>query len=188
MITAHGASNRAINAARAAGLCLTEATFPLVHQAHNALDRLLVDRCHPVIVDKIGHVEVRGMTEDLEEYEIILAEKDIEEIAERERFSVVAQTTQPMERVWRLVELLRERFPRAEVRFIDTVCRPTKERQAAAVTLAQRSDVVIVVGGANSNNTAELVRTCRRDCDRVHHIQEVEEVQKIGWWVLVVWV
>ena len=54
---------------------------------------------------------------------------------------------------------------------MDTVCHPTKQRQDAAVELARRSDVVIVVGGAGSTNTRELVNTCRRHCSRVHHIQ-----------------
>ena len=58
-----------------------------------------------------------------------------------------------------------------DVRFLDTVCRPTKERQDAAVELARASDVVIVIGGKTSNNTRELVKTCGRYCSRVHHVQ-----------------
>jgi 4-hydroxy-3-methylbut-2-enyl diphosphate reductase len=54
---------------------------------------------------------------------------------------------------------------------VDTVCRPTKERQSAAVQLAQTTDVVVVIGGAASNNTRELVATCARHCTRVHHVQ-----------------
>jgi radical SAM superfamily enzyme YgiQ (UPF0313 family) len=48
------------------------------------------------------------------------------------------------------------------VRFVDTVCKPTKERQSAAVEMAREADVVIVVGGRSSNNTRELVKTCAR--------------------------
>ena len=57
------------------------------------------------------------------------------------------------------------------MRFLDTVCRPTKERQDAAIELARASDVVIVIGGHASNNTRELVKTCGRYCSRVHHVQ-----------------
>src|SRR3972149_6906630 len=66
---------------------------------------------------------------------------------------------------------IRRRFPRSDVRFLDTVCKPTKERQDAAVELARASDVVIVIGGETSNNTRELVKTCGRYCSRVHHVQ-----------------
>ena len=76
------------------------------------------------------------------------------------------------------MQLIRERFPRSEVRFIDTVCQPTKQRQHAAVELAQQSDVVIVIGGAHSNNTRELVATCREHCAQVHHIQTAAELQR----------
>jgi 4-hydroxy-3-methylbut-2-enyl diphosphate reductase IspH len=57
------------------------------------------------------------------------------------------------------------------VRFVDTVCKPTKVRQSAAVEMARQADVVIVVGGQSSNNTRELVKTCARYCGRVHHVQ-----------------
>ncbi len=66
---------------------------------------------------------------------------------------------------------MRRRFADSDVRFIDTVCRPTKQRQDAAIDLARQADVVIVVGGASSNNTRQLVETCTRYCARVHHVQ-----------------
>jgi 4-hydroxy-3-methylbut-2-enyl diphosphate reductase len=78
--------------------------------------------------------------------------------------------------VRRIVDLIRRRFPDADVRFIDTVCKPTKDRQKAAIDLARQSDVVIVIGGANSNNTRELVKTCGRYCMRVHHVQTDEDL------------
>jgi 4-hydroxy-3-methylbut-2-enyl diphosphate reductase len=94
-------------------------------------------------------------------------------LQERPRFGVAAQTTQPIDKVRRLVALIQTRFPNSEVRFLDTVCRPTKQRQTAAIELALGCDVVIVVGGAHSNNTHELVATCRRHCSRVHYVQGV---------------
>ena len=92
-------------------------------------------------------------------------------LAQRPRFGVASQTTQPLDKVRRLVELIQKRFPLSEVRFVDTICQPTKQRQAAAVDLARQSDVVVVVGGSHSNNTRELAATCRRHCARVHHVQ-----------------
>lgn len=177
MITAHGASNHAIDAARAAGLRLTEATCPLVHFAHQSLRRLVEAGNHPVIIGRAGHVEVRGLTEDLAECDVVLSEADIAALRPHAAFGVVAQTTQPVDRVRRLVAFLRRQFPEARVQFIDTVCQPTKQRQTSAVALAQRSDVVIVVGGANSNNTRELSRTCGRFCDSVHQVQDASGVR-----------
>jgi 4-hydroxy-3-methylbut-2-en-1-yl diphosphate reductase len=178
MITAHGASAAALGRARGRGLKVMEATCPLVHVAHRAVARLVREGYHPVIVGKREHVEVRGMTEDLEEFDVVLSEADVGEMKERPRFGVAAQTTQSIEKVRALVELIRRRFPAAEVRFIDTVCQPTKLRQNSAIELAQRAEVVVVIGGAQSNNTQELVRTCSRFCRRVHHVQGANDLRE----------
>jgi len=177
MITAHGASQRMINRVRQRGLDVTEATCPLVRFAHRAVSRLVEEGYHPVIIGKRDHVEMRGLTEDLKEFDIVLSETDVDGLQERPRFGIAAQTTQPLERVRHLVVLIRRRFPRSEVRFIDTVCQPTKQRQTAAIELAQQSAVVIVIGGAHSNNTRELVATCSRACARVHHVQNAEDLR-----------
>jgi len=177
MVTAHGASKHALGRLQAHGLTVLEATCPLVQLAHQAATRFVQNGFHPVIIGQAGHVEVRGMTEDLVEYDVVLTPAEVGQMSERRRFGVVAQTTQPIARVQELVALLRRRFPRAEVRFADTVCQPTKQRQTAAEELAQRCDVVVVVGGAHSNNTRELVATCARFCKRVHHVQAAADLQ-----------
>ncbi len=177
MITAHGASEQSIQRVRNRGLEVLEATCPLLHLAHRAVADLVRQGYHPVLVGKRDHVEVRGMTEDLTDFDVILSEADVFGLKERPRFGVAAQTTQPIARVRMLVELLRKRFANSEVRFVDTVCQPTKQRQNAAVELAQSCDVVIVIGGAHSNNTHELVRTCAEHCGRVHHVQTAAELE-----------
>jgi 4-hydroxy-3-methylbut-2-enyl diphosphate reductase len=182
MVTAHGASERKIAETRQLGFNVLEATCPLVAVAHHSLRRLVREGFHPVIVGKRDHVETRGMTEDLDLFDVILTEDEVAELAGRPRFGVVAQTTQPIDRVRRLVQLIRERFPVSEVRFIDTVCQPTKQRQSAALELAQQCDAVIVIGGAHSNNTRELVSACSRFCARVHHVQTAADV-RAGWFL-----
>ncbi len=171
MVTAHGTSGRTLARIRGMGLTVVEATCPLVHVAHRAVAALARDGYHVVIVGQRDHVEVRGLTGDLERFDVVLDEDDVFVMEEHSRIGVAAQTTQPVEKVRRLLGLIRRRFPQADVRFIDTVCRPTKERQSAAVDMARRADVVVVVGGRTSNNTRELVRTCARYCARVHQVE-----------------
>jgi 4-hydroxy-3-methylbut-2-enyl diphosphate reductase len=182
MVTAHGASDRSKAGARALGLRVSDATCPLVHRAHRALAQLVQAGFHPVIIGQRDHVEVRGLTGDLEAFDVVLTEADVAGLAFRPRFGVVSQTTQPIGRVRAGVQRMRERFPAAEVCFVDTVCRPTKERQQAAVELAQRCDVVVVIGGAASNNTRELVATCGRHCGRVHHVQTASDLRPEWFW------
>ena len=177
MITAHGASDKARARVRAAGLRVADATCPLVHFAHEQVRKLAAAGFHVVVIGRKGHVEVRGLTEDLNECDVVLNEKDIDALKARPHFGVAAQTTQPISRVRELVDYFQARFPKSEVRFVDTVCQPTKQRQEAAEEVAFQSDVVLVVGGTNSNNTVELVRTCGKYCDSVHHVQGPGDVR-----------
>jgi 4-hydroxy-3-methylbut-2-en-1-yl diphosphate reductase len=177
IITAHGTSQRVLNQLQARPLNVLEATCPLVRVAHQAVAGLVADGFHPVIIGKRDHVEVRGLTGDLREFDVVLSETDVLALAEHPRFGIAAQTTQPIDKVHWLVGLIRKRFPNSEVRYVDTVCRPTKQRQTAAVELASQCEVVIVVGGAHSNNTHELVASCRKYCPRVHHVQSADDLR-----------
>jgi 4-hydroxy-3-methylbut-2-en-1-yl diphosphate reductase len=177
MVTAHGASEKSLARTRALGLRVVEATCPLVHVAHRAVAALARDGYHVVIVGQRDHVEVRGLTGDLDRCDVVLEDEDILALDEHPRIGVAAQTTQPVERVRHVVALIRERFPQSEVRFLDTVCKPTKDRQSAAVEMARQADLVIIVGGRSSNNTRELVKTCARYCPRVHHVQTEAEIR-----------
>jgi 4-hydroxy-3-methylbut-2-enyl diphosphate reductase len=180
MVTAHGTSDRTRARSRALGLTVVEATCPLVDVAHRAVAALARQGYHVVIIGQRDHVEVRGLTGDLDRCDVVLHDDDIARLEEHPRFGVAAQTTQPAEKVQRLVDSLRRRFPRSEVRYVDTVCRPTKERQAAAIEMASQADVVIVVGGRSSNNTRELVATCARYCARVHQVEADGDIR--GEW------
>lgn len=177
MVTAHGTSERTLARTRALGLTVVEATCPLVHAAHRAVAALVREGRHIVIIGQREHVEVRGLTEDLDHFDVVLDEGDVLALQDHARLGVAAQTTQPVEKVRHLVGLIRRRFPQSDVRFLDTVCKPTKDRQAAAVDMARQADVVIVVGGRASNNTRELVKTCARYCARVHHVQTDADVR-----------
>ena len=176
LITAHGASNRRIEGLRQLGLTVTEATCPLVHRAHQALQKLVAAGFHPLVIGQAGHVEVRGLTEDHPGCDVVLTENEVDQLPERPRYGVVSQTTQPVARVRELVTHLRLRFPGSEVRWIDTVCQPTKDRQTAAEELASRCDVVLVIGGIHSNNTRRLVDTCQSRCSRVHGLQTPDDL------------
>ena len=177
MITAHGTSSRMLAATRVLGMTVVEATCPLVHVAHRAAATLARTGYHLVIVGQRDHVEVRGLTGDLDSFDVVLEDEDVLALGVHARFGVVAQTTQAASRVRHLVDLIRQRFPQSDVRFIDTVCRPTKERQSAAIAIAGQVDVVIVIGGRSSNNTRELVQTCLRYCARVHHVETDADVR-----------
>src|SRR3954454_18212035 len=125
MVTAHGTSARTLERTRAFGLTVVEATCPLVRVAHRAVAALARDGYHVVIVGRRDHVEVRGLTDDLDSFDVVLEDDDVLTLEDHPRFGVAAQTTQAVERVRHVVGLIRRRFPLSDVRFVDTVCKPT---------------------------------------------------------------
>jgi 4-hydroxy-3-methylbut-2-enyl diphosphate reductase len=167
LLTAHGVADRVRLELHDRGLAVHDATCPLVTRAHRALARLVAEGRHPVVIGQPRHVEVRGLVGDLEDYTIVENETDLELLAvrlEREpglRLGVVAQTTQPLERVRERVEAMRRRFPEIDLHFVDTVCQPTKDRQQALRDLAAGTDVIVVVGGPDSNNSRKLAELAR---------------------------
>ena len=93
MVTAHGTSERTLARTRALGLNVVEATCPLVRVAHRAVTALVRDGYHVVIVGQRDHVEVRGLTGDLDRFDVVLEDDDVLALGEHPRFGVAAQTT-----------------------------------------------------------------------------------------------
>jgi 4-hydroxy-3-methylbut-2-enyl diphosphate reductase len=178
VLTAHGTPQRIQLQLRTEGLVTHNAVCPLVTRVHTAVAKLLAENRHPVIVGQAGHVEVRGIVDDLSESSVVLQEADLDQLAGRPRLGVVAQTTQPIDHVHRLVAAMRRRFPRADIRFIDTVCQPTKDRQQAMARLAAECSVIVVVGGPESNNSRKLTEMAiKRGC-RAYQVANASELRE----------
>ena len=178
IVTAHGAADRDRKRWREAGYRVTDTTCPLVRKAHVALAQLVAAGCTPVVIGKQGHVEVRGLIGDFPGTEVVLHDEDVEALPSAERFGVVAQTTQPIERVEAILEKIRRRHPASQVVFKDTVCHPTKARQVALNRLCTGADFVLVVGGQNSNNSWQLVEKARRKGCRAERVTRASEVRE----------
>jgi 4-hydroxy-3-methylbut-2-enyl diphosphate reductase len=177
LLTAHGTPQQVKLRLRDEGHQVHDAACPLVKRVHLALAKLVSEGRHPVIVGQENHVEVRGLTGDLKEYTVVLREADIEKLAGKRRLGIVAQTTQPLERVEALVESIRRRFPEADVAFIDTVCQPTKDRQEAMRRLVDESEVIVVVGGPDSNNSRKLTEFARGRGRTAYQVARAGELQ-----------
>jgi 4-hydroxy-3-methylbut-2-enyl diphosphate reductase len=184
LLTAHGTSDRVKLELKEKGHEVHDATCPLVTRAHLALKRLLAEGRHPVVIGRADHVEVRGLVGDLDDYTVVGDKTDIEYLEKRfgrapgARLGVVAQTTQPLECVQGVVAALRQRLPRADVRFIDTVCQPTKDRQQALRDLVRDSDAVVVVGGPDSNNSRKLAELARELGRPAHLVAGAAELRR----------
>src|SRR5918999_2100529 len=98
MVTAHGTSERSLARTRALGLTVVEATCPLVRVAHRAVAALARDGYHVVIIGQRDHVEVRGLTGDLDRFDVVLDDADVLALEDHPRIGIAAQTTQSFEK------------------------------------------------------------------------------------------
>lgn len=178
IITAHGAADRDHEAWKRAGYAVTDTTCPLVRKAHSALASLVAAGCQPVVIGQKGHVEVRGLCGDFPTAIVVEDETEVEALPPADKFGVVSQTTQPLTKVLELVDLLRQRCPESEVVFRDTVCQPTKDRQSALEKLCRENEMLVVIGGKNSNNTRQLSDTARRAGLTVYQIETSDDLDK----------
>src|SRR5687767_6211511 len=176
LITAHGVSDRRRQALLDAGKSILDTTCPLVRHVHEAARRLHDEGRRVIVIGRADHVEVQGVVEDLVNYAVVESPADVATWPD-ERLGIVCQSTSASDEVAALRGLIAARNPHASIEFVDTICKPTKERQQALTDLLPRVDAVVVVGGANSNNTRRLVERARNVGKLAIHVERADELR-----------
>jgi 4-hydroxy-3-methylbut-2-enyl diphosphate reductase len=175
LITAHGISDRERRRLEGAGKRLVDTTCPLVQRVHRAAQALEEEGYHVLVVGRRSHAEVRGIVEDLAAFDVLERPEEVVDFGYA-KLGLVCQTTTPPPLAQEILAAVRARNPAAKVRFADTICQPTRERQQALGRLLGRVDAMVVVGGKNSNNTRQLVERCRAVNVPVWHVQDAAEL------------
>ncbi len=181
LVTAHGISDRERRRLHAAGKTLIDTTCPLVRKAHHAAQRLVAEGRHLVVIGRAGHVEVRGLVEDAPTHDVIGSVGEARPLPHA-RLGVVCQTTVPPDEAEAILAALRACNQSADIRFLDTICEPTRQRLAAVEALAPAVDAMVVVGGRTSNNTQKLARLAASLGTRTVHVQGPDELDE-AWFV-----
>lgn len=182
MITAHGAAKSVHEKALNRGFKVYDATCPLVMKVHKSVARLVDEGYFPVVIGQESHVEVRGIVTDLKEYAVVYDENDFYKLADKPRLGIVSQTTNQIKTVAPLVDKIKQLTnpdgSAKDVKFVDTVCKPTKDRQIAVEKLASEVNLMIVVGGHNSSNTKKLKKVCDDKGLPSFHIERANELKE----------
>jgi 4-hydroxy-3-methylbut-2-enyl diphosphate reductase len=176
LITAHGVSQKERRRLEEAGKTLVDTTCPLVARAHEAAQKLQAAGYHVLVIGRRGHVEVQGIVEDLHSFDVIESVDEVRHYPSR-RLGLMCQTTSPARHVKDIRDAVADCNPDAEIRFIDTVCQPTKAHQDALEKLLAEAEAVVVVGGRNSNNTRQLVARCEEKGIPAYHVQSAADLR-----------
>jgi 4-hydroxy-3-methylbut-2-enyl diphosphate reductase len=160
IFSAHGVSPAVIAAAEARGQQTIDATCPLVTKVHREVQRFAQEGYDILLVGHEGHEEVEGTAGEAPDIvQLIDGDKDIQGAKVKDPSKVVwlSQTTLSVDETMETVVKLRERFPTLQNPPSDDICYATQNRQVAIKKVGADSDLVIVVGSANSSNTVRLV-------------------------------
>jgi 4-hydroxy-3-methylbut-2-enyl diphosphate reductase len=176
LITAHGISDRHRRSLLASGKQLVDTTCPLVTRAHRAGILLARRGYHVLVIGRRGHVEVNGLTEDLPSFDILESETDVRTWP-HPKLGIIQQTTTPLHHAAALSDAVRRLNPHAQVRYVGTICRPTKDRQRALDELLDQVEMVVVVGGRESNNTRQLAARCEQRGVRAVHVESAADLR-----------
>ena len=163
IFSAHGVARAVVDAAKARGLTVFDATCPLVTKVHIEVHRYAREQREVVLIGHEGHPEVEGTMGQFDASlggAIYLVEtpEDVAELALKNpaHTAFVTQTTLSMDDTAKVIDALRQKFPEIMGPRKDDICYATTNRQDAVKQLAAQCEVMLVVGSKNSSNSNRL--------------------------------
>jgi 4-hydroxy-3-methylbut-2-enyl diphosphate reductase len=180
VFSAHGVSPAVVAAAQARGLNTIDATCPLVTKVHREVQRFAKEDYDILLIGHEGHEEVEGTAGEAPD-KVQIVDVDIQGVRVRDPKKLIwlSQTTLSVDETMETVVRLREKFPTLQNPPSDDICYATQNRQVAIKKVGAESDLVIVVGSANSSNTVRLVEVAKdagaKAAYRVDFASEIDE-------------
>lgn len=184
IFSAHGVSRAVQQEARRRGLRVFDATCPLVTRVHMEVARYAREGRECILIGHAGHPEVEGTMGqyDSEEGGIYLVEvpEDVAHLRVKnpDNLALVTQTTLSLDDTKVVIDALRQRFPNILQPKKDDICYATQNRQDAVKDLAERCELVLVVGSPNSSNSNRLREVAERNGATAYLIDSADEVQR----------
>ena len=175
VIRAHGITPQFQQEVESCGMEVVDATCPLVKHAQNIIAKFAEQGYHTVIVGDGGHAEVIGLLGYTQGKGVVVSgPEEAARLPHFDKVNVVSQTTQKESVFYETAEEVKKHADVCQVS--NTICQPTKDRQKETIELAKSADLVIVVGGRHSANTARLALLCKGLAPAVLHVETEEEL------------
>jgi len=181
ILSAHGVAPEVYEQARARSLRVIDATCPLVTKVHNEAKKFAKDGYHIVLIGHEGHEEVVGTMGEAPASITLIGspdEADNLELPTDDRVAYLSQTTLSVDETNDVIERLRTRFPVIQGPPREDICYATQNRQTAVKVLAEKADVVLVIGSDNSSNSNRLAEVARARGAHAYLIDDETEIQE----------
>lgn len=174
IIRSHGVGPRIYEEIRRKKLNLIDATCPHVKKAQTSAKSLVDEGYRVIIIGEKNHPEVKSIFEWSDQKATIIESEDEARLfKEVERLGIVSQTTFSRKKFSDIVLILLEKS--RDMKILRTICDATEKRQIAAIDLASRVDLMLVIGGKNSANTSRLASLCSQKV-QTYHIETAAEI------------
>ncbi|MDO9548819.1 MAG: 4-hydroxy-3-methylbut-2-enyl diphosphate reductase [Candidatus Marinimicrobia bacterium] len=174
----HGTTAEIWQQARTRGLTIIDATCPLVNEIHVAARELEAEGRQVIIIGDPGHDEVEGIASQVSNPIIIANQQDAGQLQKIRKAGIVIQSTQFRENVNSIISVLISKI--SDLRIINTICKPTRNRQSQLRELAEKNDVMIIVGSFTSANTKRLTAIAKTINPNSHQVQGPEDI-RLEW-------
>jgi 4-hydroxy-3-methylbut-2-en-1-yl diphosphate reductase len=182
VFSAHGVSPAVVKASEARGLNTIDATCPLVTKVHREVQRFAAEEYDILLIGHEGHEEVEGTAGEAPDHvQLVDGQEGIENAKVKDPKKVIwlSQTTLSVDETMETVLKLREKFPTLQNPPSDDICYATQNRQVAIKKVGSESDLVLVIGSANSSNTVRLVEVAleagAKAAYRIDYASEIKE-------------
>jgi 4-hydroxy-3-methylbut-2-en-1-yl diphosphate reductase len=183
IFSAHGVSPEVWASARSRNLKVIDATCPLVTKVHREAIKYAKLGYSIILIGHSDHDEVIGtLGEAPGSITVLDPEDDIEvlNVSDSAKIVYLTQTTLSLNDTRQIVDRLRRRFPMIKTPNSEDICYATQNRQSAVLELAQRSQLILVVGSANSSNSRRLVEVAQSAGVSAYLIDDIENIQ-LSW-------
>lgn len=177
IIRSHGVPEALMHRIEESKASYVDATCPFVKRIHNTVAAESAKGKKIVIIGNAGHPEVEGIQGWSATPATVIENRRQAETFDENRdipLCIVAQTTFNTNKFQELVDILLQRGYNSTV--VNTICSATRERQEEARRIASLADVMIVIGGKHSSNSAKLYEICSKECKRTFFIQTREDL------------
>ena len=171
---AHGTSVETWNNANKKNMNIIDATCPLVLEIHDEVKKLEAEGRKIIIVGDHGHDEVKGIASQVKDPIIVSSSKEALTLRKYKRAGVVSQSTQTIENVQEIINIIMTKV--FDLRFVNTICFPTKRNQTQIKELAKQCDLMVVIGSFTSANSKRLTALAKERNDKSYQVTNADEI------------
>ncbi len=174
LFRAHGTAVSTWEEAQELSMNIADATCPLVRDIHNEVRQLEQAGYRIIIIGDHGHDEVIGIASQVEKAEVVATAEEARRLGKLKRAGVVSQSTQTLENVQAIVNILMSKV--YDLRFINTICFPTKRNQEQIKDLAANNDLILIIGSFTSANSKRLAQLALERNENSYQVTGAQDI------------